>query len=272
MTLGSGDWDVAWRRVGPRLTALMVASQVALGRESVQYVAESVEELSLTAPPVATVSSRGLAGTASDGRPLASLLGAILPGTRMLATKEMTATEALRVGQDILDRIVTTQLADAKRDAESVATVVRPAIVGFRRVATPPCCPRCAILDGRWYRWNAGFERHPGCDCGQVPSNDSEGRGGDSGRSLFDAGQVHGLSQADAQAIADGADPAQVINARRGMTTAGGLKATTAGTTRHGSFGRRSPGAVRLRPEAIYELAGDREDALAMLKRFGYIF
>lgn len=275
MTLGAGDWDVAWRTTGPRLVSLLVAGQIALGRESVQYVAESVEELGAPAPAVATVSPHGLAGTASDGRPLPSLLESALVGTRMLATKELSSVEALQLGREILDRIVTTQLADASRVAESVAVATRPKIQYKVRVVHAPCCPRCAILAGVVSRWNAGFQRHPGCDCATQVSLDAEGPDEDTDfRDLFDRGQVRGLSQADAQAIRDGADPAQVINAHRGMSTAGGLKTTTEGTTRRGVAGRRlGKGAVRLRPEAIYEIAGDDRDlALRMLKQHAYIF
>jgi hypothetical protein len=85
-------------------------------------------------------------------------------------------------------------------------------------------------------------------------------------------GQITGLSQADAKAIADGADPARVINAHRGMSTTVSdgqtLKTTTTGYT----GGSRRSKAIRLRPEGIYAIAGnDRAEALRLLKLHGYL-
>ena len=277
--LGSGDWDVAWRTVGPQLTALMVASQVAVGRLAEVYVSDLVDEVDIPPRVVGRMSPIGLAGTASDGRPLDSMFFQAVTGARMAgAAGSLTTPQALGFGQKLLDRMVTTQIADASRDAISVASITRPAVQGMIRVANPPCCDRCAILAGQWYRWSQGFDRHPGDDCTMIPGTraDSARMYGDdprinTGRLLAD-GQVTGLSEADAKAIADGADPYQVINAKRGMTIAGDLKTTTEGTTRRGWYGRAAgKGRTRLRPQAIYDLATDRDDALRMLRQFAYI-
>jgi hypothetical protein len=64
-----------------------------------------------------------------------------------------------------------------------------------------------------------------------------------------------------AQAIRDGADMAKVVNARRGMVTAEGRLFTT-------EAAGRTP---RLMPEQIYRDAASREDAIRLLRRFGYI-
>lgn len=99
------------------------------------------------------------------------------------------------------------------------------------------------------------------------------------------SGQVTGLSRADTRAILeDGADPYQVINARRGMYTAGGRKFTTEGVTSRGLAGQRlgdlakrggryrSSGIARPRPEQIFKDSnGNREEALRLLRRFGYL-
>ncbi|NUS29808.1 MAG: hypothetical protein HOV92_37095 [Streptomyces sp.] len=105
-----------------------------------------------------------------------------------------------------------------------------------------------------------------------------------------------------ARAIREGADMSQIVNARRGMYTADAygrrVAATREGATRRGAFYRleraraeartgtrfardrielrqglprfelRSP---RLLPEEIYRLAEDREDAIRLLRRFGYL-
>ncbi|MFE7954386.1 hypothetical protein [Streptomyces sp. NPDC057413] len=116
-------------------------------------------------------------------------------------------------------------------------------------------------------------------------------------RAYFDglsrAEQDRVFGQAGARAIREGADLGQVVNARRGMYTATAygrrVAATREGATRRGSFYRlerrraidrgqvpasgrgfrlRTP---RLMPEQIFELAESREEAIAMLRRFGYL-
>jgi hypothetical protein len=137
---------------------------------------------------------------------------------------------------------------------------------------TLPSCPKCVILAGKFYRWNAGFRRHPRCDCRHVPS--TENIAGDVTTDPYE--YFHSLSGPDqdkwftpsaAQAIRDGADIFQVVNANRG-TKPGGL-ITTEGTSRAGNFGRgRAP---RLTPEGIYAQGLPREDTLRLLERNGYI-
>lgn len=155
------------------------------------------------------------------------------------------------------DRLVASIVTDAARAAESVAVTVRPNIYHVRFVS-PPCCARCAILAGRVYRWSSGFERHPGCDCSMIPTtvaslyrqNPDE---------LVAAGQVRGLSKADAQALVDGSDLSQVVNVR--SKKAGLLDAGQA-LTRGG----------RPTPAGIYRLAGDdRAKALDLLTQHRYI-
>ena len=75
---------------------------------------------------------------------------------------------------------------------------------------------------------------------------------------LVREGKVTGLSKADRQAIADGADLGRVVNVR--------LK--KAGLTRSGRVLQR---ADRLTPEGIYQAASDRDEVLALLKRAGYV-
>ena len=84
---------------------------------------------------------------------------------------------------------------------------------------------------------------------------------------MDEAEQDRVFGKAGAQAIRDGADIARVVNARRGMYTAGGLRLTREATTRRG-IGR----PVRLMPEEIYRQAnGNRGEALRLLRLHGYI-
>jgi hypothetical protein len=110
------------------------------------------------------------------------------------------------------------------------------------------------------------------------------------------------FGEAGARAIREGADMSQVVNARRGMYTADAygrrVAATREGTTRRGQFYRQERARAeartgtrfardridarrglpafqmrtpRLLPEEIYRLAEDREDAIRLLRRFGYL-
>ncbi|MFF1547147.1 hypothetical protein [Streptomyces sp. NPDC058291] len=111
---------------------------------------------------------------------------------------------------------------------------------------------------------------------------------------LSRAEQDRVFTAAGARAIREGADMSQVVNARRGMytTTTYGrrVRATREGATTRGFFYRqersrdiargRVPADIgrsyrltspRLLPEEIFELAESRDEAIAMLRRFGYL-
>lgn len=154
------------------------------------------------------------------------------------------------------DRLVESIVQDAARAAESVAVAVRPDIY-HARFLSPPSCSRCAVLAGRAYRWSEGFLRHPGCDCVMIPTTVASPYAQDVEQLVRD-GQVTGLSKADAQALADGADLGQLVNVRR--RKAGLLEAGHA-LTRGG----------RPTPAGIYRVASDRDEAVALLGRHGYI-
>lgn len=154
------------------------------------------------------------------------------------------------------DRLVDSIVQDAARAAESVAVAVRPDIYHVRFVS-PPCCARCAILAGRVYRWSTGFERHTNCDCSMIPTTIRSPYVQDIDQLIRD-GQVRGLSKADMQALADGADLGQVVNVR--SRKAGLLEA-----------GHALQRGGRPTPAGIYRLASDRAEALELLARYKYI-
>lgn len=178
--------------------------------------------------------------------------------------RESAARLALEGSGRWLEMAGATAVIDIARAAESAATTSYPQVTGYVRMLNPPSCSRCAVLAGRFYRWNTGFERHPRCDCRHIPS--SEAIAGDmtvSPGGYFDSlpsaadlnerypdlsvamrreagiySQEDIFTKAGARAIRDGADMTQVVNARRGMQKAQvfGKDAliTTEGTTRRG--------------------------------------
>lgn len=288
------------RALLPTLTLL----QGYAARDGVASVAAMLAEQNIDAPPAGDVNTGSLVGTASDGRPLGSLL-------------EQASTA------QTLELMAVTQVADMGRIAAGLAITARPNVGGYVRMLSPPSCSRCVILAGKFFKWNSGFNRHPGCDCRHIPA--SEDTVGDLRtdpaayfRSLDPAEQDRVFTKAGAQAIRDGADMNQIVNARRvarGLTPAGGrytlaeqkmlrggkdrgslervdvfghqVFITSEGITRRGIAGRklgawkngeRLPGSryatartPRLMPESIYELAKDRADAIRLLQRFGYV-
>lgn len=83
------------------------------------------------------------------------------------------------------------------------------------------------------------------------------------------------FSEGGAEAIRRGADPAQVVNATKGVTVVSGQRVTTEGTTRRGLAGQRLQGQARLMPDEIFLLAEQegwtREQTLAALYRYAYL-
>lgn len=194
-----------------------------------------------------------------------------------------------------------TMVSDTSRSVKSAKMLARD--TGWVRVLTPPSCSRCAALAGKFHRNpTADFQRHPQCDCTQMPvtdTDDPEFQGAfysaqDYFDSLGEKEQDRIFTRAGAQAIRDGADPAQVINARRGMSTVTDrfghrTHITDEGTTKRGWASRylrqsyetklqKQPGTryrrmdrPRLMPEEIYKIAGhDRDIAKSLLHKNGY--
>jgi hypothetical protein len=301
---------VAARRQRGRSAALVgVVSQFqyAAARDSAQAVADMLEEQGSISAPVAVIPG-ALAGIASDGRSLESLMGYGV---------------AQQLPQRWFDLVVATQVQDAARTAAGVEIASRPEVNGYIRMMNPPSCSRCAVLAGKWFRWNQGFQRHPRCDCRHIPAaeagdySDVRLSGDKWFHTLSPTEQDRAFTKAGAQAIRDGADLTQVVNARRGMETIGQSQTrinadgftvnvtrrsmapttigrgevyiTREGVTRRGvayrslspdpQTDRRDAGAryrraarPRLMPESIYRIAGNnRAEAIRLLRGNGYI-
>ncbi|HEY9411132.1 MAG TPA: hypothetical protein VIP77_16250 [Jiangellaceae bacterium] len=303
------DVGRSWLAVMPRLVVLTAAAQQAAAGAADAYLDEVLAAQSLGTATEGRVAVSALAGIASDGRALADLL--VQPAMTTLAAlgSDVAPSRALASGQAALRMMVSTQVADAGRVADGLAMTARRDSTGYVRMLVGKSCSRCVILAGKWYRWNAGFRRHPRCDCIHVPGQ--ENTVGDLRtnptayfNSLSHEEQNRIFTNAGAQAIRDGANMNQVVNARRGLYEAGigsvKFKATREGATVRGLFGgyeidpvtgrlrkrgaaeleRRQSGSrhisaarvPRLTPEQIYrEASGNRDEAIRLLRRFGYL-
>jgi len=272
-----------WRQVNPAdLTGSWVRSLAGLqpALEQVQYQAavlgagygaSSLAAQGVYEAPKSFVDPSGFVGSAPDGRSLSGLLYSPVTHVKASIASGLQPAHALQVGRSVLERNVQTMVADTGRAAASADIASRPR-VGYVRMLSLPSCPRCVILAGKYFRWNAGFSRHPRCDCRHIPS--TENNAGDVTTDPYE--YFHSLSKEDqdkiftgpnAQAIRDGADIFQVVNAERGMKPGGLI--TTEGTSQRGNFGRGRP--PRLTPEGIYSQGLSREETLRLLERNGYV-
>lgn len=239
-----------------RLVALAVAEAARLGTRGAAAVARTTQTYQAAAVALslgstdAILSEQGIS-TARDATVApTSLLTGVRPTLGMLA---QAASEQAML------RLVETLVTDASRTARSVDQATRPAVTGYVRSLRPPSCGRCAVLAGRVYRYSHGFQRHPRCDCLMMPTDHTVGPQLVTNPSAaFNSGQIHGLSKADAEAVAAGADIGQVVNAQR---KASGLTVGSSVMIRAG----------RLTPAACLARGGTREGVVALLRQFGYI-
>lgn len=261
----SADFDASWRVLRPRVLTLVAAAQLAAARSGAAYVPDVLEETRQRDDPVGEVSPAAFAGVASDGRSLDSLLdGAVV---------QAKESQSLTAGGSWLDMAVLTQVADAARGAAGVAIAARPQVTGYTRMLNPPSCSRCAVLAGKWFRWNDGFLRHPRCDCRHIPaSEDIADDFRTDPKAYFDSlpsaeslaekypdltvrmrteagiySQEDIFTRAGARAIRDGADIGQVVNARRGAHGLGVAGAQLTKAEAQALRGGRDRGALQRR-------------------------
>ena len=248
-----------------RLARQVTALQLIGSRNADPYVTAVLNEQGTDPATTGRVNPAAFIGVAGDGRSLVTLLDEPRIQAKTAIGQGTEAAAAWESARFSLQRMAVTAVQDATRVAVGVATTARRHADGQVRQLNPPSCSRCAILAGRWYRWDAGFDRHISCDCIGIPvSEDVAGDMTTDPTAVFHAGQITDLSKADTAALRDGADIGRVVNAHRGIETAGGRKVThELRSARHGG--------IRLMPEQIYRDATDRADALRLLRRFGYL-
>ncbi|MEU9400549.1 hypothetical protein [Streptomyces sp. NPDC048242] len=291
-----GSW---FDQVLPGLYAALARGQVRAAAGASSYVAEAATQMGLDAATAWEVAPSAFGGVAADGRPLSSLLTTpVLRGRLAVEQRGQSADWALgQIRQSVL-LMGSSEVADASRGAAQAAMAGTRHVTGYIRCINAGACRRCAVLAGRWYRWNADFLRHPRCHCYGIPAGDEHRqRGRGSWRTSPDA-YFSSLSRRDqdrlfgrggAEAIRAGADIPSVVNARRTAASlrridvGGGtiVTATTEGTTRRGWYSHvrrqleriegRKLSRLRLTPEAIFKLAADREELVRLLGRHGYL-
>lgn len=243
-------------------------------------------------PDADRILPEAFAGVDGAGRPLPGVLMAPIWTVLRLVTDGRPIVQALVAGRSLLDAIAQTAVADVGRAADSVAMTARPSVTGYIRVVEGGACSRCLILAGAEYQTDRAFLRHPRCNCGMEPVTREHRPKPASPRELVaqmsEAQRRKTFGEAGAQAIAEGADLGQLVNARRGMQSATvygrKLQITTEGVTRRGFAGSRlrnfqkvegqryrTSKTPRLMPEEIFRLADDRAHAVRLLRLHGYL-
>jgi hypothetical protein len=296
------DFDPSWLVVAPQMLEVLDLAQERVTAGALAYVPAVLAETGQPLyDPAYTVESGALIGSAGDGRPTESLLYGGVTHAKEAVAAGASVSQALATASSFITVAAGTVLSDTGRTAEKMAGHARR-VTGYVRMLTPPSCGRCVVLAGSWTSAQTAFKRHPGCDCRNIPQAEAtsddltvspEAYLG----SLDDAALAKALgSKANAQAFRDGADPIQIVNAyRSGVRPAqqfnSRIKYTLEGTTRHGlaframeaggvlgGTARRQVGDrvvtvrnVRLMPETVYSRARNREEAVAMLKAYGWI-
>lgn len=282
---------------GAAILDAVVAGQLTAAQGAQAFVAAAMAERRAAERMAAELAPGAFVGSASDGRPLTTLLFQPAITTFTALTAGADPRTALLTGFNQMARMTATQIADTSRSATQVAMVTHRRCVSYVRVVKLPACGRCIILAGRQYSYSTGFQRHPKCDCGMDPVHTDEEWGAIPSpeqlvSQMSEEEQRKRLGAAAVDALAKGADLAQVVNARRGMQTmtvyGRKILGTTEGTTVRGIAGKRltvDSGASkvkgeryriakrpRLMPEEILRLADDRDHQLRLLKLHGYIY
>lgn len=304
------NFDASYALIEPKLLEATFTAQERVAAGALAYIPDVMDESGLESPrtPLYKATPKAFVGTAGSGLPVATLLYESVIHAKTAVGKGYTVAQALDSSSKWLTGATGTLLSDTGRSAEKVAGNAR-AVKLWTRMLEPPSCGRCVILAGKTSRSSEAFLRHPKCDCRNIPSSESTA---DDVRvdphayfdSLDAAGQAKLMgSQANAQAMRDGADLNQIINAyrRKGAVSTAqvngrNIKFTREGTTRRGyAYSQMSKAeyvkaqgqlrqragnsnryqtrlkAPRMMPETIYATAKDQADAKRLLSLYGWI-
>ncbi|WP_424216039.1 hypothetical protein ACN20G_28235 (plasmid) [Streptomyces sp. BI20] len=284
-TMDPADMDGYFRARARLLVGTVTTVQQLAAEGADSYVTRALAALGTDPDPAGSLDPGAFAGHAADGRALESLLYQPVVGTKTLIGQGVPVVDAWERGLRELLRITNSEIADAGRAAVGVRIASDRACTGYVRVCSATACPRCAILAGRVYAFNAGFRRHRRCHCIHMPSPRGRRSTVPGPRELFDRlgreQQDRVWGEANAAAIRAGADPAKLVNASRGTYTADvfgrQLLATHEGRKQAERYLRKYNRAIpwgagpRLTPEAIYKIAENRADLIHMLRRYGYL-
>lgn len=266
--LDAGELDATFASTAGDAVALVAAAQRRAATGAPGYVAGYLEALNVRADPV-RLRPAAFAGRCSDGRPLTGpLYSGVIDVKRRVALGQ-PLEQARAAGLARVSRAVVTEVTDAGREASQAAMLAERRVKSYVREVRLPACGRCLLLAGKAYSVDAGFDRHPRCDCVPAPHLRGPGDGTveGTGVELFErmsvAEQDAALGQRDAELVRSGEGSlSAVVNARlkRGgvYTPRPAPKAYRTG---------RKPTPLDIRTEA----GGDRDRYLELMREAGYL-
>lgn len=302
--------DDGWNGIAPELDRVMSNAQVTAARMSSTYVTRSMSMQGMRSSAVEVV-PESFAGVTRTGRSVVPELFTAVTTAKQLIGAGAGVGRAFQTGSSVMAVIAATIIRDTGRGSGAAVAGGRG---GTRtvRVVQAGACSRCAILAGA--TGLRPFKRHPGCMCtnmvipGSAAPEGFHETPGDYFDSLSESEQERVFTKAGAEAIRAGADPVQVVNARRGARRSTSIGAvpvsrlrqtrigtaadgspimgytTLEGTTVRGGFGRgrqdltrnsddryRRTQTNRLMPETILALTDDAELRKVLLRDAGYV-
>lgn len=304
--------DSWWALAGPGIAEEATNAQLASVAGADRYSSAAAAQYDFATEPSAIV-PRSLVGVDGLGRPVGGLLFGAVTATKTATASGMGVQQAFETGAAYLAAMMKTVVADAARRGDAVSASGK-GFTHYVRVVNPGACARCAVLSGI-SSYKVAFKRHPACRCTSAPvvdDNTELPKGLHDNidsyfGSLSPAEQDRVFTKSGAEAIRMGADPSQVVSARRGatgITTSRGVGrgtkpnsgrrmqktvigfnpdgtpvqvyTTSEGTTRRGIFGKTqrqmgTPGRIRLMPEEVFSVAQSPAEARVLLRDAGYL-
>lgn len=265
-TDNTGDVEDEWEGKQGRILSAVTAYQQGAAYDGAITVFNQLKADGHTPTPLGVIDPATFSGMAPGGGALQKYLQAGIERVLILPVSEQHSAALKQLSTLSLEAV-----RAPVRWGLGAGITARPE-VGYIREINPPSCKDCAVLNGRFYRWNEGFQRHPHCDCVHRPITLEDARFREiTGQDEVPLDQITGLTKAERAALENGADLGQVVNASRGAKG----DYTTEGTTARGAYTKFTEygraGVARLTPEAIMRIAPTREDAVQMLKDYGYM-
>lgn len=215
------DLDSGWDEIESDVVTVVSGAAVQTAASSARMLGSVARADGVPAGDV--VVPHAFAGVDGSGRDSAGLLHGAVTTTKELIGAGTSPTSAFVAGASYLAAMTKTALADLSRSSAGVSAAGR-GYVRYVRVVNPGACSRCAILAGS-DRFSKPFLRHPACRCTSVPVRED----GDIPEGLQASPEEHFLSLSreeqdriygkdGAEAIRMGANPIQVVGARRGAS------------------------------------------------------
>lgn len=315
------EFDASYAAIETPLLTTVYVAQARVAESAAAYIPAVMADMGRRVrTPEYVVDTLSMMGTAGDGRRVDSLLYSSVIQAKSAVGSGVPVRKALSTAGMWMMSTVGTLLSDTARMNEQAGMKSRH-VRSYIRTLSPPSCGRCVILAGIRYSTDEAFDRHPACDCKNLPAPDGEWEmdprehldGLPSAAELdkqypeltSKMRRESGLqsledvlgSKANAQAYRDGADMNQLVNAYRKAGSVSKAQVygrtvtyTTEGVTRRGwahdamsqanylagqgvtKVGRYNRlNAPRLMPSSIYKIATSRDDALRLLKLYGWV-